>query len=361
MSKRKITLKAIAQRAGLSIASVSRVIHTPHLTHRDTQSRINQAISELNFDAKELFKNYHAVNQSNTILVIDNQLIPNSLINHGIEYKAKMEGYKLLYLRFIYFNENEIQQIISYTINHHLDGILIINDSPYLKRLLQFQHALPPIVLINQFSMSLPCIYFDHLSIGYQATEYLLSLGHRNIAILLAEEERNEVYQLFNGYQQALARANIMVNDKLIAYQSVSYSACKTALRTMMSSTQPPSAIICTDCLSLNFLDREQQSNSSSGYSISTESAICGVIDQCRAMKINIPERLSLLQFVHDNSHKPYQPLNHITAIYKPLFEMGEQAMLLLVSMLNCDQPIRLAKMIECELIIRHSTTKLNQ
>lgn len=356
MSKRKITLKAIAQRAGLSVASVSRVIHTPHLTNRETQSKVNKAITELDFNANELFKNYRTITRSNTMLVIDNQLISNSLINYGIEHHAKKAGYKLLYLRFIYFEETEIQQVISYTINYHLDGILIINNSPYLKRLLQFQHALPPIVLINQFSMDLPCVYFDHLSISYQATEYLISLGHKHIAILLAKENDSVVNQLYNGYKQALSRANLVVNNRLIAYQSLSYATSKLALKTLMTSTQPPTAIICTDQLSLNYLDREQHA---ANDLIHTESAICGIIEQCRMMKINLPEQLSLLQFIHDNNYKLYQPLNHISAIYKPLFCMGEQAMLLLLSILNRDHPVRLAKMIDSELILRHSTARI--
>lgn len=360
MSKRKITLKAIAEQAGLSIASVSRVIHTPHLTQRETQNRVNQAITELDFDAKNLLKRYQTNAKSQIILILDNQMITNSLINQGIENQAKIKGYKILYLRFIYFTESEIQQIINYTINFQLDGILIINNSPHLNNLLQMQHALPPIVLINQFSLKFPCVYFDHLSIGYQATQYLIGLGHKQIAILLANKDESDVYQLYSGHKQALARANIAINHALIAYQSVSYLRSKEAVKAMLNSTKPPTAIICTDQFGLNHFDYEKDMpKDQHSYFINAQSTICGVIDQCRTMNIDIPENLSLLQFMPDKNYKLYYPLNHICAMYKPLFTMGEEAFQLLFAIVNGDHSIRQAKLIDSELIIRHSTRKI--
>lgn len=356
MSKTKITLAAIAKKAGLSIASVSRVIHTPHLTSHDVQQRVNQAIVEFNFDTKDLFKQRQHISAGKKILVIDNQLMVNSLINNGIEYSAQKNGYKLICLRFLYFSEHEIQQIISYTINHQLTGILIINDSPYLKKLLQFRHALPPLVLVNQFSMRFPCVYFDHLSISYQATQYLISLGHKRIALLLGNKNKTVTDHLKNGYQQALARANIIVIPDLIAYQCVGYPASRYVIKKLMSLAVPPTALICPDNLDLNYVDREQLNNENKfNQLITSESLICGVIDQCRAMNIHIPEQLALVQFIHANNDKQYYPLNHICAMYKPLFNMGEEAMILLMNIIDSPSNIRFAKMIESKLVIRNS------
>lgn len=357
MPKQKTTLSVIAQKTGLSIASVSRVIHTPHLTSRRTQHRVYQAIAELDFDTKSIVKRSVSDYKSKKILVIDNQLIVNTLINNGIESKAKENGYKLLYLRFLYFSEQEIQQIISYTINHHLDGILIINDSPYLNRLFEFQHALPPIVLVNQFSLTKPCVYFDHLSIAYQATQHLIELGHKRIAILLGEPDKIEVHHLQNGYQQALQRANIQSKSDYVAYRCVGYSASRQLIKNMMRLAIPPTAIICVDHLYLNSLDRDMiPIDNTFNHIITAESSICGVIDQCREMNIDILSELTLLQFTHYKQHKQYHPLNDITSMYKPLFSMGEEAMILLISLLNRRNHPQVAKLIEGELIMRHST-----
>jgi len=361
MAKAKVTLTEIAKHAGVSITSVSRVVHTPHLTSRNTQERVNQAIEELGFNAS-ILKPYNQFSPSQKILIIDNQLITDSLINKGIESKAKELGYKLLYLRFFYFSEQEIQQIISYTIDYHVDGILVINDAPYLRALKQYQHALPPIILVNQFSLAFSCVYFDHLSNAYQATKYLIEQGHKRIAILLGDSNREETNYLKQGYQQALIRVNIGISQDYIAHHCFNYSASYKAIKKLMTSTFPPTAIICCDHINLSYADRENfLFDDKFDQAISAESAICGVIDQCLAMNIDIPSHLSLLQFIHHKGHKQYSPLNHICAMYRPLFDMGEKAVLQLVALFSSTFATRNSSIIDVELVIRHSTSKNNK
>lgn len=360
MPKSKITLTKIAKQAGVSVTSVSRVVHTPHLTSRETQQKVHKAIGLLGFNAT-VFKPYSQHSSSKKILIIDNQLITDSLINRGIEYQAKELGYKLLYLRFFYFSEQEIQQIISYTINHQVDGILIINDSLYLSSLQQYRHALPPIVMVNHFSLPFPCVYFDHLSNTYQATQYLTEKGHKKIAILLGDINKSETQHIKQGYQQALSRANIALSEHYLAYDSINYSASHKSLKRLMQLPFPPTAIICCDHLNLSYIDREKLLlDDKFDEAISADSAICGVIDQCRLMNINIPADLSLLQFIHHKGHKHYSSLNHICAIHKPLFEMGQKSMSLLLNLQQSNTRDDNKLLIETEMINRHSTATLN-
>lgn len=360
MTKSKMTLTKIAKLAGVSITSVSRVINTPHLTSKHIKERVNQAMCTLGFTGAVL-KPYVQGAVNKKMLVIDNQLISDSLINQGIESKAKQLGYKLLYLRFLYFSEHEIQQIIYYTIHHQVDGILVINDSPYLNLLQQSQHALPPIVLVNQFSLHFPCVYFDHLSNGYQATKYLTDLGHKRIAILLGEKDKDETNYLLQGYKQALARANLTLSQEYIAYRCFNYSTSYKKVKSLMQLSLPPTAIICCDHVGLNYADRDTLIHDEKfDKSLSAESAICGVIDLCRMMKIDIPHTLSLLQFVHHIGHKQYSPLNHICAMYKPLFDMGQQAVSLLRALLEPDFQLPQALLIDSEFVLRHSTNNID-
>ncbi|WP_392561566.1 LacI family DNA-binding transcriptional regulator [Orbus sturtevantii] len=361
MAKSKVTLTKIAQHAGVSITSVSRVVHSPHLTSRHTQERVNQSIEALGFNAS-ILKPYSPLSLSKKILIIDNQLITDSLINKGIESKAKVLGYKLLYLRFFYFSEQEIQQIISYTIDYHVDGILIINDAPYLRILQQYQHALPPIVFVNHFSLAFSCVYFDHLSNAYQATKYLIDQGHKRIAILLGDIEKEETRYLKKGYEQALTRANIMISQDYISHHCFNYSTSYKTVKKLMALAFPPTAIICSDHINLSYVDREKfLFDDKFDQGISAESAICGVIDQCLAMNIDIPAHLSLLQFIHHKGHKQYRPLNHICSMYRPLFDMGEKAIMQLISLFTCPYRERRSSIIDVELVTRHSTSSNNK
>lgn len=356
MTKSKVTLTKIAQYAGVSITSVSRVVHSPHLTSRDIQERVNKAIEELGFNTS-ILKPYTKLNSTKKILIIDNQLITDSLINKGIESKAKELGYKLMYLRFFYFSEQEIQQIISYTINYHIDGILVINGAPYLSTLQKYQHALPPIVLVNQFSLLFSCVYFDHLSNAFLATNYLIDKGHKRIAILLGDNNKEETDYIKQGYEHALTRANIAISQDYSAYLCFNYITSYKAVKKLMSSPFPPTALICCDHINLSYADREKfLLDDKFDHTISAESTICGVIDQCRAMNIDIPANLSLLQFIHHKGHKQYSPLNHICSVYRPLFTMGEQALSQLISLLASPHQARNTSIIDIEFVSRHST-----
>lgn len=356
MPSSKVTLTKIAIKAGVSVTSVSRVVHTPHLTSREIQQKVHQAIAQLGINSA-VFKSHKQLPASKKILVIDNQLISDSHINKGIESKAQELGYKLLYLRFFYFSYHEIQQIISYTINHQVDGILIINHSPYLSSLLHYEHALPPLVLVNQFSLNQPCVYFDHLSNSYQATKYLTDKGHKRVAILLGDITKEETKHTIHGYQQALVRWNITPTENYMVNYCINYSTSYNAVKRLMQLAFPPTAIICCDHLNLNYSDRDKLPvDDKFDEAISADSAICGVIDQCRAMDINIPSDLSLLQFIHHKGHKQYNPLNHICAIHKPLFEMGQKSLSLLIDLQNPSYRTGRALMVGVELVNRHST-----
>lgn len=368
--KTKITMTAIAKQAHTSVASVSRVIHTPHLTSKAIQVKVHQAIEKLDFDAKCLLKPREPTVTSKKILVIDNQFSGRSLINQGIEITAKIKGYKLLYLRFLYFTKQEIQQIISYTINHSLDGIIIINNSPYLSELLQYKHALPPLVLVNQFMLDLPCVYFDHIAIGYKATRYLVEQGHKRIAILLGQPDKLSTQQVKNGYLQALQRAELSFVEHYLVMNCCSYSAYNYAVKALMSQAMPPTAIICSDNLCLDYMDYDELSEKQCqeprteylSQHTSEDNGICSVLEQCQAMGIKIPSQLSLLYFSHSSQRKPYGDLNHVSSLYKPLYKMGESAVELLLTRLAPSYQsayTNLARLIETELITRHSVADL--
>ncbi|MDF7667258.1 LacI family DNA-binding transcriptional regulator [Orbaceae bacterium ESL0727] len=354
----KITLNTIAKQAGLSITSVSRVLKTPDRVSATIRERVYQAINHLNAGKQYLLQTYKNVSPTKKILILDNQLIPQSSINQGIETLLKAKRYKLFYFRFLYCNQNDIYQIIHYTHHHAFDGILIINDAPYLKKLQQYQHALPPIVLINQFSIAFPCVYFDHLSIGYQTTHYFLQQGHKHIAMLLGDTHKMSTQHLVTGYQQALLRANLPINSHHLIYNCFHYQNGQQALKTLMTQGQPPTAIIVSDNICLNYM--EDLNPTAQNYA-SPYSQVHGLLKQCKELDITIPKQLSVIYFNHDHQ-KQYNELDKLSAVNKPLQLMGESAVRLLLNLLTANKNAETAnrqilkQQIETTMIFRHST-----
>lgn len=353
MIKQKITLSVIAQRANLSIASVSRVLRQPNITSISTQKRVREAINSLNVETQDLFKSYQPQNASYKILIIDNQLQTNSFINYTLENELAFHGYHIVYFRFLNVQQQEINQMIHFTLTSSFDGILIINEAPYLKKLIPYRHTLPPIVLVNHFSLDFPCVYFDHLMMAYNITNYFASRAHKRIAILLGDENKASSNYLIQGYQQAIQRANLLIDNNYIIPNCFSYQHGKLAIKNLMESALPPTAVIFADHLCLSCSDNAERKVT---HLISPYDAVRGALQQCNEMEIHIPHQLAFIYFSHD-TQKQHNELDTLSCVNKPIHEMGKKSVGLLLQLLNKKtHAIKIANSIEAHLVFRHST-----
>lgn len=332
----KTTLSTIAKKANLSIASVSRVLNTPNLTSPQTQSKVYQAIQELHVDTFNNFKPYQAGPETKKILIIDNQLFSKSLINLGLEQALKKEEYVFFYLRFPYSDNHDIHYLIRYVTQNIFDGIVIINDAPYLEILRYYKNTLPPIILVNHYSIDFTCIYFDHLMIAYQLTQYLVCNSHSKIAVLLNDHDKISSSLFLEGYKQALLRANIIVDPNYIIENCFSFDHGRTVTKRLFKSNKPPSAIICADNISLNYLD-ENYYNQQNFYS--SYSAVLGVLHQANEILSNTDNPLTLTYISHSKD-RHYNELDKLSRIYKPLYKMGQKAAILINEIIQKNDPL---------------------
>ncbi|MCO6523645.1 MAG: LacI family DNA-binding transcriptional regulator [Candidatus Schmidhempelia sp.] len=358
-----VTMQDIAKHAKVSVATVSRVLNTPSKTSIFTRNKVDKAIAELDYDTKALIKPYDMVHHSKKILVIDNQYLARGMINRGIEHKAYELGYKLLYLRFLFFTQEEIQQIITYTIHHQIEGIILINDCPYLEQFEQYREALPPVILLNHYSRYFSCVYFDHLSIAYQATDYLIKQGHKHIACLIGLPEKQSTHYLVEGYQLALKHASINQNSAYLHYQCVDFYSAQSLFKSLSQQPIMPTAIFCYDNCCLNYHDQYQmssyQNNDTPTYT-DENSIINGLLSQAKKQRYMIPQQLSLIATLPQINHQTIiEP--QVTYMYKPMYQMGQQGLLLLLSLIKKQTKQYQSIIINNDMIIRHSVANKNQ
>ena len=322
----KKTLSTIAKQANLSIASVSRVLKKPHLTSPMTQSKVYQAIEELNIDIHNNFKPHNDHNGSNKILVLDNQFITRTLINYGLEQTLTQTGFAIFYFRFPYQTKKDIHYLIKYISQNSFAGILVINDAPYLQELEHFKKALPPIVLVNHFSLNFICVHFDHLVIGHQITQYLLNNSHSKIAVLFSDNNKISSTLFLQGYKQALLRANISINKDYLIEDCFTYEHGRAAIKQLINSNNPPTAIICCDNVNLNYLDERLQNypSFSTNYSV-----ILGALHQAKESEIQLPQPITITYLSH-STDRQYNELDKLSRINKPMYKMGQEAATLL-------------------------------
>lgn len=328
------SLSDVAQLAHVSTATVSRVLNYPQRTSLRTQQKVHKAIEQLNYQHYSRLTPYKTALPTQRLLIIDNQLISPSAINFGLEAEAYQHGYQLCYLRLIGYRDNNLQQLLRQLVKYQVDGWIMINHAPFLDLLKPIAPLLPPVIVVNDYQPHLPCLYFDHLSISYQAIRYLIEQGHQKIAILVSHHQAKETQYIRQGYQLALQRTDL--HYQRIISDCVTYQQAYQATKQLLTSPQRPSALVCFDQLHLiaNQATRAQLSQAATDNPSHFYSRSRAILDACYALNLAIPQQLSVMTISYQQQQITTGEMP-LTALYKPLFSMGRQALQLLLQQLT--------------------------
>jgi len=220
-----ITSRDIAEKAGVSQATVSRALRNSPLVRPETRERIHQIARELNY-----FVNRNAASlrthQSNTLalLLFDEMGGEQSEINPfflsmlgSIARSASDLGYDVLV---------SIQQLsddwhVQYQVSNRADGIILLGYGDYLQyrpKLAALAEAKTRFIIWGPMIQDQPGLSLgsDNISGGYQATSHLIRLGRRRIAFLGTVSPRSPEHELrFRGYRSALLEAGLPIEKNL--------------------------------------------------------------------------------------------------------------------------------------------------
>ena len=209
-----VTMKSIAQRAGVSVTTVSRMLTMPEKVALITQQRIQKAMGELGCNAYDLSRQVKSGPANLLLLIVSNVSDPRfSQIIRGIEQHSSQAGYLLLMIE--HSQETATQWMIEFILSGNVVGILSM-DSDLFVQLANEAPQPPPMVLIGESAnhLSLPSVSMDHLMAAFEAVEYLYQLGHRRIACIAGPQDQTITHYRLQGYQQVLRRHHLPVNDK---------------------------------------------------------------------------------------------------------------------------------------------------
>ncbi len=222
------TIKDIAREAGVSVTTVSNVIHgRDRRVAQETVDRVNAIIAHHNYrpnlSARAL------VNKSSRIIGVINHLIQSQPISFfqdpfhgallgGIEKKLRERGYYMM-VRTV-ADEEELYSLFN---NWNLDGVILtglFNDN-FFARLLEAQK---PVVLLDSYIKNdqIFNIGLDDRQGGFMATQYLIDKGHRNIVFASPPIHRHGVIEeRFTGYKAALKKNGVPFVSRNVYQQEI--------------------------------------------------------------------------------------------------------------------------------------------
>ncbi|ENJ8583732.1 DNA-binding transcriptional regulator CytR [Escherichia coli] len=330
------TMKDVALKAKVSTATVSRALMNPDKVSQATRNRVEKAAREVGYLPQPMGRNVKR-NESRTILVIVPDICDPffSEIIRGIEVTAANHGYLVLIGDCAHQNQQE-KTFIDLIITKQIDGMLLLGSRLPFDASIEEQRNLPPMVMANEFApeLELPTVHIDNLTAAFGAVNYLYEQGHKRIGCIAGPEEMPLCHYRLQGYVQALRRCGIMVDPQYIARGDFTFEAGSKAMQQLLDLPQPPTAVFChSDVMAL------------------------GALSQAKRQGLKVPEDLSIIGFDNIDLTQFCDP--PLTTIAQPRYEIGREAMLLLLDQMQGQHVGSGSRLMDCELIIRGSTRAL--
>lgn len=307
-----MNIKEIARQAGVSVATVSRVLNHPDTVAPKTRERILALMEQIDYKPNWFARGLN-FNKTDTIaLLIPSILNPAYVeIAEGVESVANKKGYTVL-LCITEGEVNKERQYIQTLINRHIDGVILVSSLLGNDDLIKLKKQGVGVVLVGENSEKTqePMVRIDCCEAAYLAVQHLINCGHREIALIYGSSPAMENKNKISGYEKALKEAGIPVRRAIMVEEENSIEGGYLATRKLLGLDKNPDAIFATSDL-LAF----------------------GVIDALRDAELKIPEDVAVMGF--DNIKMSGLMVPKLSTVAKPLHKMGLSGARLLVDVIE--------------------------
>ncbi|NLE52517.1 MAG: LacI family transcriptional regulator [Chloroflexi bacterium] len=337
-------MEDVARLAGVSTATVSRVLNNPELVSEATRQRVNAAIRQLDYRLNLAARSLRT-SQTRTIAVVL-PTIADPVINRmveAIEDVAITAGYTLLLCSTRGDASREQAYIEFLTQQAYADGVLYISPRATPEQVMALARDEMPLVLCNYMVdvESVPCLLLDHVSSMYQTTAHLLSLGHCRIALLnLSAPHYYPARMRYEGFVRAYEDAEVPLDPSLcyeIDQPTYATPHWHAVIDDLLARPDRPTAIVAFN-----------------------DEVALEVYAVCRQRGLRIPDDLAVTGCDDILSARHVAP--PLTTVRVPAREQGERAMRALLKRLARPRGrIPHVTLLPVELVVRGSTAPLGQ
>ncbi len=328
-----VTIIDVAHEAGVSYSTVSRVINNYVHVKPETREKVLGAMTRLGYVVNQQARSLRGGRSQVVGLLVPD--VGNSYVGdviRGVDAELAANRYDLML--YTTHRQKTKESIYVATITRGLaDGLLLLlptNVEGYMNSLQQQQipHVLIDYQAVDhKYTSTVQCTNFEG---AYEATSYLIDLGHRRIAYIIGLQEMQCSVDRLAGYRTALEDHGIEYDMELVHAGDFFRPEGYEAARRFLALNQPPTAIFAANDLSA-----------------------FGVMEAVRNCGLSMPDQISLIGF--DDVLEAQQVHPSLTTVRQPLEEMGRVAARILLKRLNNpDLPGERVELLT-ELVIRNS------
>jgi DNA-binding LacI/PurR family transcriptional regulator len=326
------TIADVAARAGVGVATVSRVMNGGANVRPATRDRVLDAVRALNYRPSSLARSLSLQRTMVVAALLPWFTNPSAVQRtRGIVDGLSRTEYDLM----VFDIESEDRQRRAFELfdrGGRADGLLVVSTLPDESHVERLQAARIPCILVDAVHPALPSIAVDDVAGGEMATRHLVELGHRRIALIgdtPPEFRFDWSRDRTHGYERALAAAGIEVRSEYVREGTRLVHVARAIALELLSLPERPTAIFAA-----------------------SDTQALGVLEAARALGVRVPEELSVVGF-DDIEVAAYVGL---TTVRQPLYESGRRGAQLLLRALG-GRPVDLrTELLPLELVVRSTT-----
>ncbi|MET0963623.1 MAG: LacI family DNA-binding transcriptional regulator [Noviherbaspirillum sp.] len=331
----RVGAKDVARLAGVSTATVSRVMNNPEQVDPDTRRRVTDAAAKLRYvphGAARSLRSHRSKMIGAVIPSFDYALYART--TSALQQRLDERGYSLVLAEHHYDLGAELR-VASQLMEHGVDALVFVglDHDPNLFGLLD-DYGRPYVLTwgMDPFRRH-PSVGFDNQAATYEMTRHLLALGHTRFGLLSAPVEGNDRARARGaGVRAALAEAGLSLADSHTAYAPISLAAAQAGMAQLLSLPSPPTAVVATN-----------------------DVFAVGAMMACRAAGVRIPQDISITGV--DNTDLGATQTPGLTSIRTPIIEIGVAAAEQLIARLEGKEYLAFQSF-PIEIIHRGSTGK---
>ncbi|MCG9603300.1 LacI family DNA-binding transcriptional regulator [Vibrio sp. Isolate31] len=332
---KKVTLSDVAKAAGVSTATVSRVVNNKGSVKEKLKLHIEQQIQLLGYvadgSARALASNKSRMIGA-VIPTLENAIFASGI--NAVEAVLKKFGYTLLVAVFNYDQHNELAQIRS-LMEQGIDGLLLVGNDhlPETYALLEQREQLFVNTWAFEKNNPYPCVGFDNKAAAKQVAQHLIELGHTKFSVVSALQVGNDRARgRIAGVIEALAEHGLQLKEQDIVEAKLDIWSGRRATQYLLNRPlkERPTAIICTNDV-LAF----------------------GCLIECQHLGVEVPKHISVTGFDDLPLAEHLQP--SLTTVHVPNTLMGKQVAQFLIDTITGDVRAESFE-IPTQFLIRNST-----
>jgi LacI family transcriptional regulator len=328
----RVTIHDVARAAGVSVATVSKVVNGRYGVATETGARVRQVIEDLGYESSLVARSLRS-HKTHVIGILVAEFEPFSTeILKGASKAISGTGYELL----AYSGGGRVGSDVGWERRYlsRLSGTLIDGAVLVTPTVVQADSAVPVVAIDPHTGPSgPPTVDSDNLAGAVLATHHLIDLGHTRIAFLGGRPDLESSRQREEGYRQAMRDAGLTVDPDLVRVGGYRRETAATPAAELLDLEHPPTAVFAANDLSA-----------------------LAVIDVARSRGLDVPTELSVVGF--DDVPEAALSDPPLTTVRQPIQQMGAVAVELLVRLLGGEQVEPAHVRLPTQLVRRGSTRR---